>query len=274
MAAKPGMKFVSPSGKGGDEKPPEKKPKRFDWREARYRILVTPRSGYSISVPQVRRTHTTSGVVMERSSIPFNFRVISGGERDHLGFARMKIEGTPDPGAAGDFRHSLEGREGTYHELPESTHGMSLETGVIGAPSLEIEPKGPEAPLSHYRRFPLYGAQFRIDQKIVDEMEETLLGIRGEDWPEDPFERLVHWIENRRRPFTLYGKKYAFLDDEAGMEKLLPQFLEYVKKVAIYRDDQDEIFRSRNISGSEVGPPLSQLEPGRFERHPEHGYLW
>lgn len=255
MPRQPGMKFKDgpPEKDEGTVVAEEERTdiaKRFDWRKERYRILVAPQESYSISVVYYEEEPTASGgTVRSAKSKPLSMRVLTGGTLDRLGYGDLDLPDIPDPGAGGNFKHERHNR--FYHELPEVTRGSEVLNPQVAT------------------RIPLYGCQLRVDDATAESY--GFLFKKKED--QDPLEALVQAITSRKQPFSLYGRKYAFIDDEEGMRKLMPKFAQLVRDGAWSKDDVNEIFRGEP-GESKVGPRLSAVEPHRFEKNPKTGRLW
>jgi len=72
------------------------------------------------------------------------------------------------------------------------------------------------------RMLPLYGAQLRIDSNLATEC-----GVS--------FKELVSWFTNRRA----YGRRYAWADDDVGINRLIPKFRSFVVQKQMDRSDSD-----------------------------------
>lgn len=243
LAARKPKRIDTPSR----EEPGRKLGSLFDWRKAGYRVLVAPKRDYSISVHFYKKEQLADGNTISKAhSLPLSMRVIGGGELDLLGYGDLELEPRDDPAADGEMEAHIEGGAGSparsarMHELPEITAGTT-----------EMQPER----MAHLKRIPLYGCQLRIDERLASEFPGLFGG----------FEDMVEKIMTSRKPFNLYGKRYAFVDDAEGMRRLMPAFSAYVRDRKWDEDDQTEVLR--NPVGAQVGPRLwaDPKERHRFE---------
>jgi len=99
----------------------------------------------------------------------------------------------------------------------------------------------------------LYGSVAIIDKDAADEFYP----IPEDDKP-PPFERLVAEIRDQR----LYGKRYAFIDDEEAMAKIKPRFLDYEQEAKWDEEDQQEVLQVN--ADTQIGGPV----PGSVDSPP------
>ena len=218
--------------KNKDNDPPKKKPTApavQGWQEKGYRVLVSPKRDYTLSMTVWNTELDARGVAVPgRRDIPLQMRVLSGSDRDLLMWSDAKADDIPAP--EGVFKNTRTG--GTYHELTEI-----LEDTEVTAPPAT-------------KRFPCYGCQVRLDANMADEFGFENLKAMVDDV-----------MSNR-----LYGKNYAFIDDDEGMLKLLPKFADYARTLGWDKEDAHEIFEFG--MDSKIGPHLSEFpdEAHRFQR--------
>lgn len=219
-----------------------------DWRETHKRILVAPSRGYTVGVTFYRSEIAGDGTTVKIPvSRELEIRVRTNAERDLLGWGTLVEEPTAVPTGTFDIQHAERGR---FHELPEALPPDS----TVASPS---ERSGP--------RIPLYGSSLVVDDDLWESFQSR--------W--SSYEDFVLSISSGKNPFALYGKRYAFIDDAEGMERLLPKFAAYLKRKEHSRDDESAVLEAvaQNVPVN-IGPPLSRIEPQRFEKHPKTGRLW
>jgi len=164
-----------------------------------------------------------------RTDLPLQLRVLSGSERDLLMWSDADPEAIPAP--EGMFKNTRTNRE--YHELTET----------IPVDSQLIEP--PKT-----KRIPCYGCQIQITPELAEEFGHESL------------KDMVEVIMKKR----LYGKNYAFVDDEKGMKNLLPKFADYARTLGWDKEDHMDILQFGG--DSQIGPYLSEFpeERHRFQQ--------
>jgi hypothetical protein len=221
------MHAKAPKDKAGDTSPKKPgRPPKPDWEKQGFRVLVAPKKDYTMGLTVWRKELDIAGVaVPKRMDIPLQLRVLSGSDRDLLLWADADPDSIPAP--EGVFKNTRTNKE--YHELTET---VPVDSEVIEPPKT--------------KRIPCYGCQCRITPTLAAEFGHESL------------KSMVDAIKAKR----LYGKNYAFVDDEEGMKALLPKFADYARTLGWDREDAATIFEFG--MDSQIGPYLSEFPD---ERH-------